>query len=91
MQTELTTIYVNKDYTPKTIRYNGSWHIIKHESVDSLDYSIQIWDAIYEAQEFFLGDYEDEPTASELERVFVDACVNTMEMYEDIGVKIVVE
>ena len=47
-------IYVNADGQPIVTYYNGSWHVIKHNATDNLDYSITIWDTIYE------GIYEKE-------------------------------
>ena len=44
----ITKIYIDSDSNPAISHYNGSWHVIKHESTDGADYSIMIWDTIYE-------------------------------------------
>ena len=44
-------IWIKQDGTPVTTHYNGSWNVIKHNSTDDLDYSITIWETIYEAVE----------------------------------------
>ena len=41
-------IYVDAEGVPVITDYNGSWQVIKHEATDGLDYSITIWDTIYD-------------------------------------------
>ena len=48
-------LWINEDGTPFTTHYNGSWNVIKMETTDNLDYSIDIYDIItegvYEAEQ----------------------------------------
>lgn len=89
----ITEIYVNADMTPITTRYNGSWHVIKHTTKNDADYSILIWENIYQAQEdteeFWSEEYPGEPM--DTQSIFEYACVRTMEMFEDYGVKIIID
>jgi hypothetical protein len=85
----ITKIYVDKDNCPLVGRYNGSWHVIDHETIDDTDKSVLIWENIYEACEMIENSYEgDEPIDEE--QVFMYAQQSTMDMFEDLGVEIVV-
>ena len=86
----ITKIYVDKDNCPLVGGYNGSWHIIDHETKDATDASVWIWEAIYEACEMIETDYEGEDPINE-ELVFICAQQMTMDMLEDMGVEIVVK
>jgi hypothetical protein len=75
---KITKIYANANGTPKTTHYNGSWHVIKHESVDSLDYSITIWDTIsegiYAAEESLGYELQDDEYNEEVAYILETVC-----------------
>jgi hypothetical protein len=66
------TIYINQDKSWfETKPYNGSWHPIIMDTVDGLDYSIQVYDTWYE----FLEMMEEENevlTEQELKQYFTE-------------------
>ena len=44
----LKAIYVDAEGQPVITHYNSSWHVIKQETTDNLDYSICIYETISE-------------------------------------------
>ena len=44
------TINTDEDFF-HTIGYNGSWHVIEHNTTDEIDYSISMYEMWYEAEE----------------------------------------
>ena len=44
----LKKIFIDEDGTPYTTHYNGSWHVIKTETTDGIDYSITIYEYLDE-------------------------------------------
>ena len=88
----ITQIYVNADMSPITTKYNGSWHVIKHTTKNDADYSILIWENIYQACEYIEEGFIEENPDEEIDSdaVFEYACVRTMEMFEDYGVEIII-
>ena len=61
---KITKIYTDESGNPIITHYNGSWNVIKHESTDNLDYSISIWESIYQgvsdAEEYLERELTDE-------------------------------
>lgn len=66
----VTKIYLDKNSNPVISYYNGSWKVIKHESTDGKDYSIMIWetiyDGIYDAEENLGRELNDEEYVEEV-------------------------
>lgn len=87
----ITKIYVDKDNCPLVGRYNGSWHVIDHETKDATDQSVWIWENIYEACEMIENNYEADEQPIDEEQIFIYAQQMTMDMLEDMGVEIVVK
>ena len=48
------TIDTNEEFF-KSLGYNGSWHVIDHETTDDVDYSIAMYEMWYEAEELGYG------------------------------------
>jgi hypothetical protein len=49
----ITKIYINEDGTLHTTHYNGSWNVIKMDTTDNLDYSIQIYETLNDSVYYY--------------------------------------